>query len=312
MLIDIETLFNNVLILLLMLIPGAIMSRILKGDRLFSAGISKLVLYIASPAMIIAPFISSYKGEMLEGIVWTFLFSFFSHLLFYFVAHLILGEEKMKRTLRFAVVFSNAGYMGIPLIESLLGAEATIYATAYNVTFNIFLWTLGCFIYTRDKKFMRPKKILTTPVIIACFIGLLLFFTPASDYVPTVAVQAVNMLKSLVAPLSMLVVGYQAATADYKKIFANGRMWLATALRLIACPAAIFAVMKLAAALGIYQSATVATVVLIASATPAATSTSMFAEMFDGDAPLSGVAVPLTTVLSLITMPAVALLLKLY
>jgi predicted permease len=73
-----------------------------------------------------------------------------------------------------------------------------------------------------------------------------------------------------------------------------------------------FLVFKGLSVAGIFTSATVTTVMLIASATPSATATSMFAEMFSGDTELSGVAVPISTVLSLATMPLVAMVLNLY
>ncbi len=312
MLIDIGMLFNNVLLLMLMLVPGFIMSRMLGGDKGFATGLSKMVLYIATPAMMISPFIREFEREMLGGIIASFLIAAAAMFLFFFATWLIGGEERVKRTLQFSVVFSNAGYMGIPLIERLLGSSAAIYATVFNVAFNLLMWTLGCYIYTRDAKCMRPKKILTNPVIIAMAAGLILFFTPANRYIPEVAISAVDMLKGLVAPVSMMVVGYHAANANYKRVLSRGNLWFAIALRLLICPAITFALLKALSVTGVYTSATVATVVFIAAATPAATATSMFAEMFDGDTEVSGVLVPICTVLSLATMPLTALLLKLY
>ncbi|MBR6694215.1 MAG: AEC family transporter [Clostridia bacterium] len=312
MLIDIGTLFNNVLLLMLMLIPGVIMSRLLGGDKTFASGLSKLVLYIATPAMMISPFIREFDRALLSGVIATFLIAVALMIVFFFAAFIIGGEEKVKRTLQFSIVFSNAGYMGIPLIERLLGPEATIYATVLNVSFNLLLWTLGCYIYTRDTKYMRPAKIIRNPVIIAMAIGLIIFFTPANRYVPDVAISAIDMLKGLVAPISMMVVGYHAASADYKRVLTRGGLWLATAFRLLLCPLITIALLKLLSILGIYESKTVATVIFIAAATPAATATSMFAEMFSGDTKLSGVLVPISTILSLASMPLTALLLKLY
>jgi len=51
-------------------------------------------------------------------------------------------------------------------------------------------------------------------------------------------------------------------------------------------------------------------VVLILCSTPAAALTTMFAELYDGDAPYAGKLVALTTILSVATMPIVALLLS--
>ncbi|MBQ8549820.1 MAG: AEC family transporter [Clostridia bacterium] len=312
MLIDIGTLFSNVLLLMLMLIPGVIMSRILHGEKSFANGLSKLVLYIATPAMMISPFIREFEKKLLGDIVVTFLLAMGVMIAFFLVTFIIGGEEKVKRTLQFSVVFANAGYMGIPLIELLLGTKAVIFATVFNVAFNLLMWTLGCFIYTRDAKYMRPAKIVKNPVIIAMAVGLLLFFTPANRYVPEVAVSAIDMLKGLVAPLSMMVVGFHAASANYKKVLSRGNMWFTLALRHLLCPALVFLVLKALAVTDIYTNTVVATVVFIAAATPSATSTSMFAEMFDGDTEVSGVLVPISTLLSLFSMPLTALLLKLY
>lgn len=312
MLIDIETLFNNVLLLMLMLVPGVIMAKLLKGDKSFANGLSKLVLYIATPAMMISPFIREFEKEMLGGIIASALLTAAAMLSFFLASFLIWGESRVKRTLQFSVIFSNAGYMGIPLIERLLGADAAIYATAANVSFNLLLWTLGCFVYTHDTKYMRPLKIATNPVIIGMAVGLLLFFTPASRYVPDVASSAIDMLKGLVAPISMMVVGYHAASANYKRVLTRGSLWFSVALRLLICPVVTFALLKVLSAVGIYSNTVVATVVFIAAATPSATATSMFAEMFDGDTEVSGVLVPISTVFSLASMPLTALLLKLY
>ncbi len=312
MLIDVQILFESVLLLLLMLIPGIILNKMMKGDKSFVGGLSKLVLYIAAPAMMISPFIREFDKEMLGEIIVTFFGGLVMLLIFYAVSMIIWGEEKVKRTLRFSIVFSNAGYMGIPLIEYLLGGEAVIYATVFNVAFNFLTWTLGCYIYTGDIKYMRPKKIITNPVVISMIVGLIIFFTPANRYIPETVASAIEMVKGLVAPISMMVVGYHAASANYKRVLSRGSLWLSFFLRLIVCPLLTFLVFKGLSVAGIFTSATVTTVMLIASATPSATATSMFAEMFSGDTEISGVAVPISTVLSLATMPLVAMVLNLY
>ena len=311
--IDVETLFNQVLLLVLMLIPGVILSKCRFADEKFAKGLANLVLYIAQPAMIISPFIRDFDKSLLSGILGVLVFSFTAHLMFFGIAMLLFKrtETAARNVLRFAIVFSNAGYMGIPLIEALLGSEAAVYATVYNISFQFFIWSFGCFIYSGDKSYISPKKMLLNPASISIYIGLLLFLLPINSFVPVVAVSALDMLKGLVAPLSMILVGYHMASADYSGVFKNMKMWVSIVMRLLVCPAIIFSVMKLSQVLGIYDNFTAIKVVLITSATPAATATSMFAEKFDGDTKLSGVIVPVCTVCSVVTMPAVSLLLNL-
>ncbi len=312
--IDIMTLFKQVLLLVMMLIPGVIMCRLKFGGKDFAKGIANLVLYIAQPAMIVHPFIRNFEKRLLGGILGVLVFSFIAHFLFLGIAMLLFGktEEQKKNVLRFAILFSNSGYMGIPLIEALLGGEAAIYATVFNVAFHFFVWSVGCYIYTGDKKYISPRKMLLNPATISVYIGVLIFILPINTLIPEVAVSAAEMLKNLVAPLSMLLVGYHMANADFKGRINSGDLWLSIFTRLIVCPAAVFILIKLVQLAGIYDNYSVATVVLLASATPAATATSMFAEKFDGDTATSGVLVPLSTICAVATMPLMALLLKLY
>lgn len=310
--IDIVTLFKQVLLLILMLIPGIVICKMHFGEEKFAKGLANLVLYIAQPMMIISPYIRDFDKKLLSGILGVAVFSFIGHLLFYAVARLFFKKAaaEKRKVLRFAVMFSNAGYMGIPLIEALLGSEAAIYATVYTIGFHFFVWSVGCYIYTEDKKYISPKKMLLNPATISVYIGLLIFFLPVNRFLPNVAVSAVDMLKVLVAPLSMMLVGYHLAHADLKGIIKDGSLWQCVFLRLIVCPVLIFCVMKLVALTGLYRSEIAFTVVLLSSATPSATASSMFAEKFDGDTVTAGKIVPVSTICALLSMPVTALLLQ--
>ena len=113
----------------------------------------------------------------------------------------------------------------------------------------------------------------------------------------------------MVAPISMLIIGLQLANIDLKGIFKDAAMYKYLVLRMLLIPAMVWGVLKCASLLG-YSDPTVMTVILICSATPAATATSMFAEIFDGNSTYSSKIVSVSTILSLLTMPLVALLLN--
>lgn len=311
--IDIATLFKQVLLLILMLIPGVILYKAHFGEEKFAKGLANLVLYIAQPMMIVSPYIRDFDPRLLPGMIGVAVFSVLGHLLFFAVARLCFKKVPIekRRVLQFAVLFSNAGYMGIPLIEALLGSDAAIYATVYTIGFHIFVWSVGCYLYTGDRKYISPKKMLLNPAAISVYVGLLFFFLPVNRFLPEIAISAVDMLKVLVAPLSMMLVGFHLAHADLRGIFRDAALWQCILLRLFVCPLLIFGVMKLVALTGLYRSEVAFTVVLLSSATPAATAVSMFAEKFDCDTVTAGKVVPISTVCSLLSMPLTALLLRL-
>ena len=67
--------------------------------------------------------------------------------------------------------------------------------------------------------------------------------------------------------------------------------------------------MKVLSIFGIFTDPAVMAIVLILSSTPAAANTTIFAELYNGDSAYAGKLVALSTVISVVTMPIVALLL---
>ena len=309
----VESLVFNVALLFLMLIPGFVMAKYRLSSEGFGKGLANIVLYFAQPALIVSAYIRPYDARILENLIVVFLFSVLSHLLFTAAAFLFFhrAEEGRAKMLRFATIFSNAAYMGIPLIVAILGEEAAIYASIYSSTFNLFVWSLGVFICTGDKKQASLKKVALHPVTISSVLGLLLFFLPIDMYVPSILVTGLSMLKELVAPLSMIIIGLRLAELSLKGVFRDRYLYGYLTLRLLALPTIIFFIMYGLRFIGLPITDVAVTVILISAATPAATATSMFAEKFDCDAAYAGMLVAISTILSIVTMPLVSLLLQL-
>lgn len=300
-------------LLFLMLIPGILMAKCGLSTNGLGKGLANLVLYIAQPALIVVAYVRALDYEILKNALWVFVFSVLSHFLFTGVAFICFknAEEGRKKILRFATIFSNAAYMGIPLIVAVLNEEAAIYASIYNITFNLFLWSLGVLICTGDKKQASFKKVLLHPVTISAVIGLAIFLLPIDTYVPTILIDGMNMLKSLVAPLSMIIIGLRLADLKFRGIFRDRYLYEFLFVRMLLLPAAIFAIMKLLSLVLPSINETVMTVILVTAATPAATATSMFAEKYDGDATYAGTLVSISTLIAVLTMPIISLLLNL-
>ena len=299
--IDIAILFSNVLILFLMVIPGFILKKTGLCQKSAQISFANTILYVTTPAMIIISFIRDFDMTVLTTCLWVLLFSLIAHPLFYLISLPFFrkcGIDK-KRVFRFSVVFANSGYMGIPLIMSLMGSEAAIYATFYVVGFNFYMWSLGAYIYTDDKSYISPKKMFLNAATIPTYIGLIIFILPINSFIPDILTEALSMLRAQLADVSL---------KHFKKI---SNLVIALALRLIVCPLAIFAVVKLLSVIGICRSSVAGYVTLISACAPCASATGMFAEKFNGDRETAGQAVAISTLLSVITMPLVANVLRL-
>ena len=111
--------------------------------------------------------------------------------------------------------------------------------------------------------------------------------------------EALTMIKNLVAPLSMVVIGLRLADISFKGFFSDLYMYLFIFLRHFGLPFATILLVIGVKAIGIDLGETVPLVLIIMSATPAASSSTMFAEKFDCDAAYASKLVAFSTILSI-------------
>lgn len=320
-------------IFFLVMTPGIIMKKTKLATDGLGKGLSNLVLYIAQPALILRSYLRSFDYDILLNMLYVLIFSIITHLIFTVAAMLSYKKspDGVRRMLRFSTIFSNAAFMGMPLIESVIGTDALIYASIYNITFNAWLWTLGVHICTAnrdvdgdgidDAKMLRKKggvsvkKLVLHPTMVAAALGLICFslsLDPGENYkeLPLYSrffVEVLDNLKGLVAPLSMVVLGLRLAEIDMKGFFKERALYVCLALRHVILPTLAFVVIRVAA-IFIDIHIDVITSILIMAAAPVATSATMFAEKYDCDSPYVSKVVAVSTLLSIVTMPLMALL----
>ena len=322
-------LIYQVAILFLMMVPGVILKKCRLCCEHFAKGLSGLVLYIAQPALIFLAYLRPYDKTVFINCLWVLALALFAHLLFAGAALLFYrkASDGQKRILRLATVFGNAAFMGVPMVGVLLGAEALLYASVYNIVFNLFLWSFGVLVCTHGKDMdgdgdhdehdraaikrdilLMVRRTLLHPVTLAAALGLVFFFLPIEDAVPDLLIDSISMLSNLVAPLAMMVIGLRLSDIRFKGFFRDTSALLCIALRHLVLPLAVIGATKLLSLAGAPISTTVVKVVVILAATPVATSASMFAERYDCDACYAGKIVTVSTVLSIVTMPLLLLL----
>lgn len=107
--------------------------------------LSSLLVNLVVPAMIVNSYRMEFSMEILRNLLAAFGLSVLAILMGTVLTLLLTARQKDSRApiFRFACVFSNAAYMGFPLISALFGAEGLLYASAYVTVFNILLWTMG-------------------------------------------------------------------------------------------------------------------------------------------------------------------------
>ena len=296
--------FINVLIqvsiLLILILIGVVLT---KGKVLTDGGVKSMtdmVLYTVTPCVIIKSFIREYDPTTLKKLLISFLIAALAHIGFILLSHLLIRDKdkKKERVLRYGTVFSNCGFMSLPLQQALFGDEGVFYAASYIAIFQFFIWSYGIIIMSGDKKYLSPKKLVLSPGLIGLFIGLIIFMF--SIPVPKVIYEPISYMASLNTPLPMIIIGFHLANSNLLQGLKNPKCVLAIALRLIILPIIALAVMYLCSIRGVMLVSSV-----ISCCAPVAAITTMFSSKFGQDTSLSVSFVSLSTVLSLITMPLI-------
>lgn len=285
--------------LFLLIAVGFLCAKINMLNRNTIKCLTDFVLYIVTPAAILQAFTSeTCSKEKTVNLLYVILFCAIIHFLLIFIAKFAVKQKNFSqnRVLRYAIIFSNCGYMSFPLQKAILGEIGVFYGSMFVAVFNIFVWSYGVLLCSKEKSALSFKKILLNPVIICVAVSLILYF--ANIKLPSVIGNAVTHLGNLNTPLPMVIIGYHLYHAGILKAFTDKKIYFPAFLRLVVSPALMLGIMVLCGVKGVPLIACT-----VAASAPTAANTTMFADKFDLDAALSVKMVTLTTLLSIITMP---------
>jgi predicted permease len=291
---------TQVLVLFILIAVGALLTKLGIITEQGSRSMTDVVLYAVTPCVIINAFQREYRPEMLSGLLIALLAAFLSLLFSVLLAELIYRKTEISRAvvLKFALVFSNCGFMALPLQKAILGDDGIFYGAAFVAMFNIFMWTYGLLTMSRKKEWKSAVKAIVNPGIIGTAIGIVLFVF--SVKLPVIISSPVSMLAALNTPVPMLVIGYHLVHTDLKRVLSDKGAYGAMALRLLVIPLAVMGVM-----IALHIDATVTTATVIAVSSPVAAFTTMMATKYGHDTELSAGIVSASALFSLLTMPLV-------
>ena len=270
-------------------------------------GIVNVLILVVTPCLIVDVFQRPFDPSMLKGLGCAFALAALVHVIMIVLSGLVLRhrDENVRRPLRLAAVFSNAGFMGVPLEQAVLGDVGVFYGIVYVVVFNLFMWSWGLRTMCAEGtwkggggKGPMNLKMWINPGTVGIALGLPLFFL--SVKLPTVIGVPIHHMANLNTPLAMIVIGYALAGAKFGKVLRTGAVYVATVLRLVVCP--------LLAVLALYPfrrmlDRNMMLAMAVAASAPVAAMVSMFAAKYRRDVDVSVTIVSGTTLLSILTMP---------
>jgi len=291
---------TQVIILFILILLGVVLT---KAKILTEKGVhsmTDMVLILVTPCVIIKSFVREFDRSVLKNLLISFLIAFLLHIGFIVLSHLFIHskEKASERVLRFGAIFSNCGYMSIPLQQAILGDIGVFYSASFIAIFNLFIWSYGIISISGDKKYLTLKKMVFSPGIIGLSLGLIVFLF--SVPMPKLILEPISYMASLNTPLPMIIIGYHLTKSSLLDGLKDVKCIFAMLLKLVVFP--------LLALYGMYLCGVRGTMLislLISCSAPTAAITTMFAAKFSADTPLSVNMVSLSTILSLVTMPCI-------
>lgn len=292
----------QVVTLFLMMGVGFLLARL---GRLTKEGIgqmSHILLYVVTPCIVINSLQTDYDAAMLQNLLLGAAIIATSYVLCALLVMPFFRKQRpdVRAPLQFGAMYSNCSFMGLPLVQAVLGDDALIYAVLAMVAFNVSIWIHGV-ILMGGKEAASAKKALLNPGVLGLLVGLPLFLLKIR--VPSMVGNALGFFSNLNTPMAMLVIGGQMAQADFASTFRKPALYAASALKLLLIPA-LFTVLLLP----LHPDPLMYVTLVILSAAPTAGTTGIFAQRFGRDTATAAQLITLSTLLSILTLPVFAVL----
>lgn len=254
-----------------------------------------ILLRVVIPCVILKSYITEYTAERAMDLAVSAAMALLALFVAMVISFLVFGTKKSIEN--FGASFCNVGFIGIPLVQAVLGEGAVFYLASFIALLNILQWIYGVFIMTGDKETIRVKTIATNPVVLSFFGGLLLFFLRIP--VPQVIVSTLSSIGSMNTPLAMIILGTYLAKMNFREMFTVKSAYVCTVLRLILIPVATLLILSLIPGV----KTEIKQVILIACGTPVGSNIAIFAKQYEKDYKLSVVTVCLSTICCIVTVP---------
>ena len=259
--------------------------------------IGKLLLYVVLPIAIIKSYSIDFSTKMLVGLIISFLGAGASLAVSIITSRLLFNNK--HRIERFSAAFSNAGFIGIPLVSMTLGEESVFFLASYVALLNILQWTYGVYAITENKEYISLKSVYKNPIVISFIIGIILFILPIK--LPNTFISVMNSISAMNGPLAMIILGVYIGQIKFKELFNDKVVYACSIVRLIVIPIITIIILSIIPNKFIIIKLTI----LIATSAPVGLNVAIFSQMYNKDYKQAVKDICLSTILCVVTLPII-------
>lgn len=293
---------QQIIKMFLLILVGVLCYKVKILDSAKSKTLSDLLLKIVTPALIFSSFQTDFEFDLVKGFLISIGLTAVSLGLACLLAHVFVRPKENfdLRVERFASMFNNCGFMGIPLAYGIFGSEGVFYIVGYNLLFDLIVFSIGE-TYMKGQKaagVVDVLKQMINPATIASIVGVLCFVFQIR--MPELIEAPIEMVADMNTPLAMMAAGVSVARSDFGKILKKGRLFYVSAVRLLIIPIIYTLLLKF-----FPIPDTVYMTCVLAAACPAGTLAVIYSVMYNRDDVYGSEIFSITTILSIITIPLV-------
>nr|WP_325194840.1 AEC family transporter [uncultured Oscillibacter sp.] len=261
--------------------------------------LTDVLMTVILPCNIFLSFKTDADMETLQSFLVTIAISVFVMLLVTVLGKALYRhkEEHQEKVLRYGLINSNALFIGLPVIQSLLGDAGVLQQSMYMIFVRMFCWSYGLSLYTGVKSDWKSsaRRLMTNGCMIAATLGLVMMLT--GFRLPSFLDRTLGYASNCMMLISMLLIGVVLSEMDFKQLL-RADVWGFTAVRLLLVPAVVLLACRLFRVPYI-----VAATCTLLSGMPAASLTAVLAARYHGDSELGALLVTVSTILSAVTIP---------
>lgn len=293
------TIVQQILTMFLYMAVGYCLFRSKLVSKEGSVGFAHILIYLILPCAILQSFFTERTAEKVAALGVSFLWGILVLLLAMAISALLFRKRPIDN---FGGAFSNAGFMGIPLITSILGQECVFYVAGMIAFLNILQWFYGQAILSGKREKLSLWVILKNPLVIALLLGIAAFLTGFRP--PEVVSRCIASISSMNGPVAMIILGFYLAQTNLRSLFGKPSTYLVSAVRLFLIP--LLTLLLLAVVPGVSRDIKLA--LLLAASAPIGANVAVYAQKMGKDYVYAVETICLSTLFSLISLPAIILL----
>ena len=295
-------LMEQIIQLFLMIFMGYLIVKVGLVKDEDSKVLSKIILYLIIPCVIINAFQVDYTMDTVKGLLLALAASVMTQVLLLIIISIAGKLLHLNEVEIASVYYSNSGNLIVPIVTFILGQDWVLYGCVFMSVQLIFLWAHCKKIISRESSY-DWKKI----NMISIFIGVVLFF--AKIHLPEIINNTLGSVSSMIGPASMIVTGMLFAGMNLKQIFADKRVYFVSFLRLIAVPLLALVMIKIShLAMFSADGNKIMLIVFLAIITPSASTITQMCQVYGNDSRYASAINVMTTLFSIITMPLMVML----